>query len=427
MRDRLRGRLGLVGRVTQARRTTGQRLVYHPIRTREQLARHLQWALSVELSTIPPYLCALYSIQDRSTAAGDVMRDVVIEEMLHMSLVSNLMNAIGARPSLAAEYVPLYPGYMPHHAAGGPFIQLQPLSAALARSVFMAIEQPESTPKAPAEGDRFATIGQFYKAIEDGFERCSSEDPALFARDTGFQRADIYVGAGGGELVVVHDLAGAKRALTEITEQGEGAPLARPPLPGEEPFGAYDHYGMRPDGTYGPIVGTPWELSHYRRFEQLATGEVDIPTTYPMAPNPRAADLAAPVRDLSELFDACYTLVLLALERTFTSADTDGAFFGQAFPIMQTALPALATVLVQTPVNLSADPGLGPNTGPAFVHRPRSPEQIADSARALVGHAPDLGSAYSDAWDDALDSTIAAVTENSIGAVTTLRRGKPRS
>jgi hypothetical protein len=318
------------------------------------------------------------------------------------------MNAIGVLPSLAPEHVPLYPGFMLHHAAGGPFIQLQPLSAALASTVFMAIEQPEPSPHAPAEGDQFKTIGQFYKAIEQGFERCAAEDPDLFKRDTGFQRSDTYIGGGGGELVVVHDLASAKRALREITEQGEGAPLAHPPLPGEEPFGAYDAYGMRPDGTYGPIIGTPWELSHFRKFEQLATGEVAIPATYPMQANPSAPP-DGPIADLSALFDACYTLVLTSLERAFTSAATDSAFFGVAFPIMQSVLPQFATVLMQTPLEAGADPGLGPTAGPAFLYRAQPAGEIVAGAQALIGRAPDLGSGYAQAWDQALHATVAAL------------------
>jgi hypothetical protein len=412
--------------VTQVRHTQPVHKVYRPITDVHDLACHLQWALSVELSTIPPYLCALYSVQDRSTAAAALVRDVVVEEMLHMALVSNLMNAIGARPSLAAKFVPLYPGYMRHHAAGGPFIQLQPLSAALAESVFMAIEQPERSPKAPPEGDDFKTIGQFYKAIELGFERCAADDPHLFERDTGFQRSDTYVGGGGGELLVVHDLKSAIRALQEITEQGEGAPLAHPPSPGDEPFGAYDHYGPRPDGTYGPIVGTPWELSHYRRFQQLANGDVEIPATYPMQANPSPDRLEGPVRELSDLFDACYTLVLAALERGFTSADTDAAFFGQAFPVMQSVLPKLATVLMQTPLEHGADPGLGPNAGPAFLHRLRRPEEIVASADALRGRARrHLGSDYRAAWEGALDATVSALGPDALARPHTPAWGKP--
>src|SRR5215212_1779109 len=157
--------------MSQIRRTEPERKIYHRITHRDDLIRHLQWALSVEVSTIPPYLCALYSIQDRGTDAAALVRSVVIEEMLHAATVANLMNAIGGDPSLGPEHVPLYPGYIPHHAAGGPFIQLQALSPELAQTVFMAIEQPE-TPHSLAEGDSFETIGQFYRAIEEGFENC---------------------------------------------------------------------------------------------------------------------------------------------------------------------------------------------------------------------------------------------------------------
>jgi hypothetical protein len=411
------------GAQTQVRRTQPARKVYRPITTPKALATHLQWALSVELSTIPPYLCALYSVRDRSTAAADLVRDVVVEEMLHMALVSNLMNAIGHKPSLARRFVPLYPGYMPHHAAGGPFIQLQSLSPALARTVFMAIEQPERSPRAPAEDDEFETIGQFYKAIELGFDRCITDD-FIKRNDTGCQRSDIYVGGGGGELMVVHTVEDARRALKEIIEQGEGAPLAHPPLPGDEPFGAYDHYGLRPDGTYGPIIGTPWELSHYRRFQQLATGEVEIPPTYPMQPNPSADDLEGPTRELSELFDACYTLVLTALGRTFRSSGSDGAFFGEAFPVMQSALPPLATVLMRSPLEHGADPDLGPNAGPAFVYRPRRREEIIASAESLVGKAPDVGAHYIRAWDEALYATVDALVADAPARPRTAQ-GKP--
>lgn len=391
--------------MSQIRRTEPERKVYRPITDPDDLIRHLQWALCVEVSTIPPYLCALYSIVDRGTDAAALVRSVVVEEMLHTALVSNLSNAIGGKPSLAPHLVPLYPGYIPHHAAGGPFIQLQALTPALARSVFMAIEQPEASPRAPAEGNHFETIGQFYKAIEEGFENCAERDPKLFDRDTGLQRSDTYFGGGGGELVVAHDLAAAKRAITEITEQGEGAPQARPPLPGEERFGDLDHYGTRTDGTYGPIIGTPWELSHYRKFQQLADGEVPIPDTYPMLPNPSSDELEGDVRGLAELFDGCYTLVLVALERSFTTPATEASFFAAAFPVMQSVLPPLATLLMQTPIERGADPDLGPTAGPGFAYRKRAVPELVAEAEHLLAHPPDLGTDYRQAWTEALQAT----------------------
>jgi hypothetical protein len=392
--------------MSQIRRTEPERKVYRPIRDRHDLIRHLQWALCVEVSTIPPYLCALYSIVDRGTDAAALVRSVVVEEMLHTALVSNLSNAIGGKPSLARHLVPLYPGYIPHHAAGGPFIQLQALSPALARSVFMAIEQPEASPQAPAEGDEFETIGQFYKAIEEGFENCFERDRDLFKHDTGLQRSDTYFGGGGGELVVVHHLESAKRAITEITEQGEGAPQARPPLPGEERFGDLDNYGTRTDGTYGPILGTPWELSHYRKFQQLADGEVPVPETYPMQPNPSSDELDGERRRLAELFDGCYTLVLVALERSFRTPATEASFFGAAFPVMQSVLPPLATLLMQTPIERKANPDFGPNAGPGFAYRERTVPELVAEAEHLLAHPPDLGTDYRQAWAQALQATL---------------------
>jgi hypothetical protein len=379
--------------------------VYRPISTIKDLARHLQWALSVELSTIPPYLCALYSVADPTEDAYGLVRSVVVEEMLHTMLVCNLMNSIGAPPSFGPDYIPTYPGYIPHHAAGGPFIQLQALSPALASTVFMAIELPEVSPRSPAEGNRFETIGQFYKAIEEGFERCVARfhHDGVFGRDTGFQRTDTYFGGGRGHLLRVRDLATAKQAITEITEQGEGAEWPRPPEPLEEPFGGFDHYGQRLDGTYGPILGVPWELSHYRKFQQLANGEVPIPDTYPMRPNPTAKSLPADIRPLGELFDECYTLVLMSLEKAFTSPDVPVNFFERAFPMMIDALPNLATLLMQTPLEPPADPTLGPNAGPSFLYRPRPLAEMVATSEHLLANPPDLGTAYRLLWAQYLE------------------------
>lgn len=72
-----------------------------PIATVEQLREHLQTAIELEHSTIPPYLCALYSIHaGTNQAAVEVVHSVFIEEMLHLSLAANLLNAIGGKPVL---------------------------------------------------------------------------------------------------------------------------------------------------------------------------------------------------------------------------------------------------------------------------------------------------------------------------------------
>jgi hypothetical protein len=381
-------------------------LIHQPIKTIKDLADHLQVALTIELATIPPYLCALYSISDPASEPSRLIRGVVIEEMLHMMQVANLKNAIGTAPTLDKQDIPVYPTFLPLHAPGGPFVQLQPLSPVLASTVFLQIELPESAPEAPAEDEAYQTIGQFYKAIELGFETCVATygEKEVFGHDTGFQRDDVYFGTGGGELHLVHDLESAKAAILEIVQQGEGAMVPQPPAPYEEPYGGYDHYGDRLDGTYGPILGTPWEMSHYRRFQQIADGEVSLPTIYPVQANPVDTDVDGDFRRLSHLCDNAYTLVLTSLADAIGRTDSPKPFFMTAFPVMQMALPALAALLMQTPLRPAADPALGPNAGPAFAYRPLPVEQMVAEAADLLARPPAvLGGDYRELWQHALE------------------------
>ena len=63
-----------------------------PIATLDDLREHLQWALELEHATLPPYLCALYSIKPgTNTEASHAIASVCYEEMLHMTLAANLL------------------------------------------------------------------------------------------------------------------------------------------------------------------------------------------------------------------------------------------------------------------------------------------------------------------------------------------------
>ena len=56
------------------------------IATLDSLREHLQWAIELEHFTLPPYLCALYSLDAlRNPEASDVVASVLVEEMLHMN------------------------------------------------------------------------------------------------------------------------------------------------------------------------------------------------------------------------------------------------------------------------------------------------------------------------------------------------------
>ena len=71
------------------------------IATLESLQEHLQWAIELEHFTIPTYLCALYSLDPaRNADAAEVIASVLIEEMLHLTLAANMLNAVGGRPRI---------------------------------------------------------------------------------------------------------------------------------------------------------------------------------------------------------------------------------------------------------------------------------------------------------------------------------------
>src|SRR5579872_1542633 len=86
------------------------------ITTVEGLRRHLQWAIELEHATLPPYLCALYSIEEGANQeAAEVVHSVFMEEMLHLTLAANILNAVGGTPALDTPAIlPSFPTYLPH-------------------------------------------------------------------------------------------------------------------------------------------------------------------------------------------------------------------------------------------------------------------------------------------------------------------------
>ena len=155
-----------------------------PITTVDELENHLHQAAALELSTIPLYLYAAYSIQTQGTyqwAAGmsafRTIRSVVIEEMLHLCLVRNLLTAIGRGEDFRLydeAIIPTYPSPMLHRVPTL-MLQLEPCTTDLMRDVFMPLELPAKT-GAPAQSEQYNTIGQFYAAITLGFETLSGPE-----------------------------------------------------------------------------------------------------------------------------------------------------------------------------------------------------------------------------------------------------------
>lgn len=319
----------------------------HAIDTIDDLRRHLQWAIELEHATIPPYLCALYSLDPaRNSEAAQVVGTVLAEEMLHLALAANLLNAVGGAPKLdTPELLPPYPHPLPH---GDRSVQvhLAPFGAE-ALELFLRIEQPAPA-DAPPQTDEYQTIGQFYAAIEAGFRALCDElgEERVFGGDPARQIGEFHLRSGGGEVMPVHDLKSALAALAEIIEQGEGAART-------------DVW----DGDRDVFHPEREEVAHFYRFQELRLGRryrtgdtpqsgptgaeitVDFDGVLPMRHNPRTADYSegSPIRVAQEEFNQTYSLLLYQLEEAFNGdpgqlKDAVGTMFGlrkQALALMK--------------------------------------------------------------------------------------------
>lgn len=338
------------------------------IDTLDDLRRHLQWAIELEHATIPPYLCALYSLDPaRNTEAVQVIASVFVEEMLHMALAANLLNAVGGEPRIdAPEMLPAYPYPLPH-GDRSVRVDLVPFGSE-ALEQFLAIEKPASA-DAPPESDRYTTIGQFYAAIEAGIQTlCDSMgEDAVFCGDRRRQLNEVHFSSGGGTIIPIHDLKSALAALAEIVEQGEGA--------GRTEVWDGDKDVFHPERD---------EVAHYYRFVELArgrrfqqgdtpqsgpTGEllpIDPDGIAPMRPNPRTADYppGSEIRVAQEEFNNTYCLLLYLLDDTFNGSPSQ----------MRDAVAAMYALKSQAQALMRMPSGDGRTTaGPTFEYVP--PEQ----------------------------------------------------
>ncbi|MEV4808781.1 ferritin-like domain-containing protein [Micromonospora avicenniae] len=332
--------------------------------TLDDLREHLQWAIELEHSTLPPYLCALYSLDpERNQAAVEVVGSVFAEEMLHLALAANLLNAVGGRPRLDTPgMLPPHPRRLPH---GDRSLELSLLPfGPEALDMFLRIEQP-ALPGARAEGDDYETIGQFYAAIEEGLRYLCDRlgEREIFCGDPARQLTTVHFRQTAGRLIAVEDLRSALAALEEIVEQGEGT--AR----GEVWDGDQDVF--HPDRA---------EVAHFYRFQELRigrryrrgdtpktgpTGEgvaVDLAAVQPMRRNPRLADHApgSAIRTAQEEFNQTYCALLNLLDQAFNGSPRLLAVaIGSMYP-----LKAQAQALMQMP------DGAGTTAGPTFEYVP---------------------------------------------------------
>src|SRR5262249_48845155 len=104
----------------------------------------LQKAIELEHSTIPPYLTAMFSLKPGTNRRiRELIRSVVNEEMLHMTIAANIVIATGGSPQISTpDFVPKYPGPLPMNI-GDLTVGIEAFSIDLVEHIFKSIEEPE--------------------------------------------------------------------------------------------------------------------------------------------------------------------------------------------------------------------------------------------------------------------------------------------
>jgi len=337
----------------------------HPQGDVESVRLLVQQAIDVEFATLPPYLYALMSIKEgKNPRAVSLIKSVALEEMVHMCLACNILNAIGGAPKITA---PTFPGPLPGDIGeddGKPLIvHLYPFSEQ-AMQQGMDIEEPVDPPEFPdldidlmakgAEEERI-TIGEFY----DRLDKLLAQLPADVWQANRNQVDDRQFFQ--GQIFAVNCYDDANRAINEIVSEGEGAPGDRNPLDLNN------------------------ELAHFYRFEELYRNQVLVKTgdgvddyawgeslgvdwdgVYPAISDPESYDFSNESDEVKAAQLACnvaFSEMVDHLEDAFNSDESGelGNGVRAMFDIRMAAIKAFKTPLSN-----------GKVAGPAFVYLPAS-------------------------------------------------------
>ncbi|WP_195911097.1 ferritin-like domain-containing protein [Streptomyces kaniharaensis] len=304
--------------------------------TEKELKDALQRAIMLELSTIPPYATALWSITnpDNSQPVRHAIREIVFDEMSHFGLVCNMLTSIGGTVVLTDPLtVPKYPGELPGGVNPGLEVYLSGLTRESA-GLFSDIEKPEHPLAFAADGN---TIGAFYQRIADVF-------PTFAHLLTGQRQVTFPLGSShgaGNDIVPMNTIDDVLNAIHIIQTQGEGTDAS-------------------PDN---PFPGAPGELAHYYAFKEIAVGkrlvlddmtqkyeftgaDVPLPDTSPVARVPAGGWANSPGNEpdqttagLLHTFNQQYSDMLRALEQAWgaTGADSIGPAIGLMGQMRRTA------------------------------------------------------------------------------------------
>lgn len=276
------------------------------------LIDNLHAAMAVELTTLPTYLYAYWSLKSQdeggsyhASLAKRLIMSVITEEMLHMGLVANVTNALGGSFTLNDPYfIPKYPGPIIRHNTGeyGYEVGLLRFSSD-AMVTFLNIEKP--APKHSFDNQELGwnTIGEFYATVENQLtpELNYSHGKQL----AGFNNPGL------GQLIQVDSHQTALDALDLIVDQGEG------------------YEGNEIDGDH--------ELSHYYKYLEvqrwLEQGDINpLTDVYQVVDNPFNAAYTPDQQKANLAFNSTYSQLLDVLQNAFVNGDSN--IFGKPTGLM---------------------------------------------------------------------------------------------
>ena len=330
----------------------------------DSIISSLQQAVELEHATIPTYLYGLYSLDEKKNKSiASIIQSVVVEEMLHMTLASNVLNALGGDPmSDKPDFIPNFPGPLPGGVDEGLIVHLAPFSMEQLET-YISIEQPEDplhfpTRNALAETDRI-TIGEFYTAVAQAIAKLPSS--AFHNNPPRNQVGPDLI----RDSVVVFDNSTAQKAIQTIVDQGEGTTTSPEEIVGDE-------------------------VAHYYRFMEIKKGKqlvrepgtdparwayagdpivLDPSGVYPVPSDPKASKypVGSAARKACDTFNYTYTSLLKSLHALFNGDATEQQ--------MNAAIGLMMSVKEQAKAMMSGipNPDLIEYPGPSFEYQATNP------------------------------------------------------
>lgn len=319
--------------------------------------RALHHAVELEHATVPVYLYGLYSLDEsRNPEIASILQSVVIEEMLHMTLASNVLNALGGDTEVGGpQFVPDYPGPLPGGVASELVVHLAPFSMNQLQT-FLTIERPEHPPEYPvlkaAAEDEHITIGEFYTAISHAIAQLG--DGAFVKPARNQVGPDLMNGS-----IVVTDAATAQEALRIIIEQGEGTATSPEEIDGD----AVAHYFRFLQIEKGRLlVPAPGQAAGWAyagaavRFDPAGVYAVPTDPGYAAAYPPGSSQAFA-----NDNFNYAYTSLLLTLRELFSGHANSSQ--------MNRAIGLMMSLKGQAKAMMTGMPNPAVLTGPTFQYQ----------------------------------------------------------